>query len=158
MDRPGDVEVKGIIMNKLIALLVMTNLSAMPAAASVRDAAFSSSADRAQAQTGMFAGVHYQITSARDAAPQGRASLKMSGMTHTPGKSDLKLARGLEISRGKTGKPTFFVGGRDPGELGDRVNLGKGGTIALVVVGVVVVAGAAVALAIDARLDRQNSE
>jgi hypothetical protein len=146
-------------MNKLIALLAMASLSATPAAASVRDAAFSSSADPAQVRTGVFVGAHYRLSFHRDAsAPQGRASFKLSGMAHTPGASDLKLGSGLEIAGGKSGKPALFVAGRDADKLGDQARLGSGGTIALVVVGLVVVAGSVAALAIDDRLDRQNSE
>ena len=146
-------------MKKLIGLLVVTGLSATPVTASVRDAAFSSSADHAQAQTGMFIGVHYRLSSNRDAsAPRGRASFKLSGMAQTPGTSDFKLGSGLEFAVGKSGKPTLFVAGREAGKLGNQAHLGTGGTIALAVVGLAVVAGAVAALTIDARLDRQNSE
>jgi hypothetical protein len=149
-------------MKKLIALLAMTSLSATPAAASVRDVAFSSSADQARAQTSMFAGASYRVVlGGTGENPRSRASLKLSGMMKVPGASEIRFGQGLEVARGIAGKPALFVAGRDVGKLGDQARLGSGGTIALVVVGLVVVAGGAAALAIDARddrLDRQNVE
>jgi len=127
-------------MKKLIALLAMTSLFALPVAASVRDAAFSSSADNAQAQTGMFVGVSYRVSSSHQTnAPQGRASLKMSGMVFTPGTSDLRFSEGFELAAGKTGKPAFLVGGSDIGEMQKSLKLSGGATAIVVVVGVAVI-------------------
>lgn len=147
-------------MKKLIALLAMTSLSATPVAASVRDAAFSSSADHAQTQTGMFVGVHYRISSKRDAsAPTGRASFKMSGMALTPGASDIRFSEGLELTAGKTGKPAFLVGGSDLGEMQKSLKLSGGATAAIVVVGVAVIAaGIFAAMYCDSHCENANAE
>ncbi|MEO7654576.1 MAG: hypothetical protein ABIS23_02695 [Sphingomicrobium sp.] len=140
-------------------LLAMASLPLSPAAASVRDAAFSSSADQTYAQTSIFAGASYRLTLGRSGdTPRSRASLKLSGMKTAPGASEFKFGQGLEIAAGKAGKPTLYVAGRKAEKLGDRANLGTGGTVALVVVGVVVAAGVVAALLIDERLDRQNTE
>ena len=90
--------------------------------------------------------------------PRGRASFLVGGMSSTPDASTFRIGQGLELAGGKSGKPALFIAGRDVGELGDRNNLSTGATIALVVVGVVVVAGGIAALLIDERLDRQNQE
>lgn len=146
-------------MQKLIAFLAMTGLAASPVGASVRDAAFSSSADRAPAQTSIFAGATYRLgLDGRAGKTRGRAGLNLSGMVMSPDASDIRIGQGLEVADGKTGRPALFVAGREAGKLGDRARVGTGGTVALVVVGVVIVAGVAVALAVDERLDRQNSE
>lgn len=79
-------------------------------------------------------------------------------MAMTPGTSEIKFGKGFELSRGKSGNPALLIAGRDAGELGDRANLGTGATVAIVVVGAVVVAGVVAALLIDERLDRQNTE
>lgn len=127
-------------MKKLIALLAMTSLFASPVSASVRDAAFSSSADNAKARTGMFVGLHYRVSSDRHSStPQGRASLKMSGMVVTPGTSDLQFSEGFELAAGKTGKPAFLVGGSDIGEMHKSLKLSGGATAMIVVVGVAVI-------------------
>ncbi len=146
-------------MKRPMFLLAMASLPLSPAAASVRDAAFASSADQTYAQTSIFAGATYRLNLGRPGdAPRGRASFKLSGMKTAPGASEIKFGQGLEIAAGKTGKPTLFVAGRQAETLGNRANLGTGGTVALVVVGVVVAAGVVVALLIDERLDRQNTE
>ena len=140
-------------------LLAMVSLPLSPAAASVRDAAFASSADQTHAQASIFAGATYRLNLGRAAeGPRGRASLKLSGMKAAPRTSEIKFGQGLEITAGKTGKPALLVAGRSTENLGNRSNLGTGGKVALVVIGAVVVAGVVVALLIDERLDRQNTE
>jgi hypothetical protein len=140
-------------MKTFVSVLVVASLVATPAAASVRDAAFASSADRGRAETSMFVGVSYRVTSNhRTSAPQGRASFKMSGMAHTPGTSDFKFGHGLEISSGETGKPALFVAGHDVGQLDRKAHL-SGGNTALIVVGVLVVAAAVAAVVVVNELD-----
>ena len=147
-------------MQKLIALLALTGLSSAPVAASVRDAAFSSSADRGQAQTGMFVGVSYRVSSGHQTnAPQARASLKMSGMMFTPGTSDLRFSEGFELAAGKSGKPAFLVGGSDIGDMRKSLKLSGGATAAIVAVGVVVVAaGIFAATYCDSHCENANAE
>ena len=146
-------------MKKLSGFLAIAFLAASPAATSVREVAFASTADRAQPRTSMFVGATYRLDlDGKAGKPRSRASLQLSGMMSAPDASNLRIDQGLEIAGGKAGKPALLIAGRDAGELGDRAHLGTGATIAVVVVGVVVVAGVVAALLIDERLDRQNSE
>jgi hypothetical protein len=146
-------------MKQLVAALALAGLTASPAAASVRDAAFAASSDHQQAQTSLFAGATYRINfDRRSGKPMARASLGIGGMMHSPGSSEMRIGQGLEIAGGKTGRPALFIAGREAGEIERRAGLSTGATIALAVVGVVVVAGAVTALLIDERLDRQNTE
>ena len=146
-------------MKKLVAFWAGVSLGASAATASVRDVAFASTDDRAQPRNSTFVGATYRIGFDRGAGkPRGRVSLQVSALTSTPDASILRIGQGLELTGGKSGKPALFIAGRDLGDLGDRNHLSKGATIALVVVGVVVVAGGVAALLIDERLDRQNQE
>ena len=146
-------------MKKLIGFLTLSGMLASPVAASPRDAAFSSTDDRAQSRNSTFVGATYRIGFDRGTGkPRGRASFQVSAMTSTPDASVLRIGQGLELAGAKSGKPALFIAGRDVGELGNRNHLSTGATIALAVVGVVVVAGGVVALLIDERLDRQNQE
>ena len=133
-------------MKQLATLLAMLSM-ATPASASIREAAFASSVDRPQAQTSMFAGATLRVgLDGRAADKNPRAALKLSGMTHTPGRSDLRLAEGLEISGGRTGKPALYFAGQDAGELQQRAKLSSGAKTALIIGGIVVV-GVVVAFA-----------
>ena len=146
-------------MKKLIAMLAVTTLAASPVTATVRDAAFASSGDRAQPQTSMFVGATYHVgLNGSSNRARGRASLHLGAMMKTTDASDLRIGRGLEIAGGRAGKPALLIAGHDARDLGDRSHLSTGATVALVVVGVVVIAGVTAALLIDERLDRQNSE
>ena len=152
-------EQRGVLMRRLIAVLAVASVTVSPATASVRDAAFASSSDRILAQTSMFAGATYRVGfDGRSGKPRGHAAVQLSGMVMSANSTEIRFGQGLQITGGKTGKPALFLSGRDVGQLGDQARLSKGATVGLVVLGVVVVAGAVVALAIDARLDRQNVE
>ena len=146
-------------MKHLIGFVTSAAMLATPVAASPRDAAFSSTDERAQPRNSTFVGATYRIGLDRGTGkPHGRASLQVSAMTSAPDASVLRIGQGLELSGAKGGKPALFIAGRDVGELGNRNRLSTGATVALVVVGIVVVAGGVVALLIDERLDRQNQE
>lgn len=130
-------------MNKLLALVAATSLTASPAWGTVREAAYASSADNAQVRTGMFTGATYSIGFDRAGnSPRGRASFKLSGMTSRPGTSELRFGQGIEISTSRSGKPALLVGGADVGELRESAKLNGTATAAVVVVGVILVAGA----------------
>jgi hypothetical protein len=146
-------------MKKLVGFWAIVSLSASPAAASVRDVAFASTAERVQPQTSSFVGVTYRLgLDGKSGKPHGRASLQVSSMVSAPDASTLRIGQGLEIVSGKAGKPALLIAGREAGELGDRSHLSTGATVALALVGVVVVAAGVAALLIDERLDRQNQE
>ena len=145
-------------MKKPILLLALSSLAMSPAEASVRDAALFSSSEQAQARTSLFAGATYRVQfGGRGEPPRSRASLKLSGMTIAPGASKFRFGEGVEVA-GKAGAPVLSIAGRDAGKIGERANLSTGATVAIVVVGAVVVAGVVAALLIDERLDRQNTE
>ena len=132
-------------MKQLVTLLAMLSM-AIPASASVREAAFATSADRTQAQTSMFAGATIHVGIDRRTSEAPRAALKFSGMAHTPGMTDLRLGQGLEIAGGETGKPAVHLAGQDVGQLQQRANLSGGAKTALIIGGIVV-AGLVIAFA-----------
>lgn len=120
----------------------MSGLFASPAVASVREAAFASSADQSSAQTSLFIGATYRVGLHRGTGdPKGRVAVKLSGMTLAPDSSRLRIGGGLEIAGGKTGKPSLFLAGRDLGTVGQKSNLSSGAAIGIGI-GVVLIAGA----------------
>jgi hypothetical protein len=124
-------------MNKLLTVLVLTSLLTSPAWGGVREAAFASSADRHAAQTSMYAGATYRVSLDRRTSEQrGRASLKLAGMSHVPGSSDMRFGQGLELTGGQTGKPALHLAGQDIGQLKRKANLSGTGT-ALIIGGVI---------------------
>jgi hypothetical protein len=128
-------------------------------AASVREAAYSTSSNQPVAQVSMFGGATYRIGFDRRADKvRGRASLNFGGMVKSANSSELRIAQGLEIAGGKSGKPALHLAGQDVGELGNRAKLGTGGTVALVVVGVVVVAAVIAGLAWAEDRKNKNNE
>ena len=134
-------------MNKLLTLFTAMSLLASPAWVSAREAAFASSADRSAPRSSVFAGATWRIgLDGRTGKTRNQASLRFSGMTHTPGTADLRLGNGLAIAAGQTGRPALFVGGQDIGQIERQANL-NGGNTALIVGGVLLVlaVGAAVA-------------
>ena len=145
-------------MKPFLAGLTMASLIISPAAASVRDAAFSTSSDRPAAQTSMFAGATYRIDfDRRKNEPRGRASLKLSGMATSPGSSAIRFSDGLEISGGQSGKPAVYLAGRDLGQLKRKAELSGSGT-ALIIGGIVVLAVVVVLVASDVHHDNKCSE
>jgi hypothetical protein len=63
-------------------------------------------------------------------------------MSMVPGSAEIRFGDGLELTGGKSGKPTLHIAGQDVGELKKQTNLSTGGKIAIGV-GVVVLLGAA---------------
>jgi hypothetical protein len=129
-------------MQKIVCALTVASLTAAPVSASVRDAAFASSADNHASRTAMFIGASYRVgLHPKDKARNGRVSLKLSGMTMTPGSAEIRFGQGLELTGGQSGKPALFVAGQDVRELQKQTQLSSGGKIA-VAAGVVVLLGA----------------
>jgi hypothetical protein len=133
-------------VKKLVSLLALTSLAATPVSASVRDAAFASTADRSAATTSLFVGATYRVgLHPRDEARKGRASLMVAGMKMTPASAGIRFGKGLELTSGKTGKPALHIAGQDISQFERKANLGTGGAIAIglgvaLLVGVAVVA------------------
>jgi hypothetical protein len=141
-------------MRNLLALCAMASLVAAPASASVREAAFALSTDRPVAQTSMFVGATYRIGLDRRTDDQpSRAALRLSGMSHAPGSSELRLGKGLELSAGKTGKPAWYLAGQDVGEFKSKAQMN--GTTTAVIVGGVILLGVIAAVVIS---DYQRSQ
>lgn len=144
-------------MQRWIAAVAATSLLAAPASAGVRETAFSSSSDRPVAQTAMFAGASYRLSlDGRSAARHGEVSLRFAGMTSSPERAP-RFGEGLAFSSAG-GTPRLTIARQDARAIGRKAQLGKGGTVALVVIGVVVVAGAIVALSVADDRDNSNNE
>jgi hypothetical protein len=145
-------------MKTSVSVLAVASLIAAPADASVRDAAFASSADRARAESSIFIGANYGVSLGRKTnAGKARASFKIAGMVKD-GNAQFRLGEGLALTAGTQGKPAFLIGGQDIGAMKGKANLGTGGTVALVVVGLAVIGGAVAALAIYERHENENGE
>ena len=128
-------------MKLLASILAIAGLAGAPVAASVRDAAFSSSADRAETRTSVFAGATYRVgLNGKSRKPVGRASLKIAGMTKVAGSPYAQFANGFEITGGKTGQPALHLGATDIGDIERRANLSTGASVAIGV-GVLLVVG-----------------
>lgn len=135
-------------MKGFVAVLAMSSLVATPALGSVREAAFASSSDRRLAQSSMFAGAHYRVgLDRRSSNASGRASLKLSGMSYTPGSSEVRFGSGLELTAGKTGRPALHLAGQDLGQLRTKAQLS--GTATAVIVGGVILLGVVAAVAVS---------
>jgi hypothetical protein len=141
-------------MKRLICVLAMTSLVAPPAAASVREAAFSSTTESARIQSGLFVGATYRLgTNPHSGGVRGIASLNMSGMTRTVS-GDFRFNRGAELHLDASGKPALLVGGRDIGHFKRQSKL-SGGTTAIIIVGGIALAVAA-AVVVSNAIDESN--
>jgi hypothetical protein len=131
-------------MKMFMTALAVASLITAPVAASVRDAAFSSAADRARAENSMFIGMNYAVALDRktDARPAG-ASLKVARMVKTSNAS-FHVGDGLGLTVGAKGRAALLVGGQQIQLEKEQANLSKGATIGFAIVGLLVV-GAAVA-------------
>ena len=129
-------------MKKLASLLALSILLASPAEAGVREAALASSADQSSAQTSLFVGVTYRAgLQRRTSDPKGRLAIRLSGMALAPRSSRLAIGDGFEIARGKAGRPSLFLAGRNVDEIRPKSNLSSGAAIGIGL-GVVLIAGA----------------
>ena len=145
-------------MYKLIALLAAANLFATPVAASVREAAFSSSADRSRAESSMFVGINYGVALDRKTnAREARASLKLARMVKTPG-AQFRVGEGLGLAAGVKGKAAFLVGGQEIDIKGGKANLSTAGTIAIAVVGVLAIGAVGAYYALRDPCDHKECE
>ena len=129
-------------MRKFISALTVASLTAAPVSASVREAAFASSADSYTSTTSLFVGANYRVGLHPKERPRnGRASLKIAGVTMTPASAEVRFGQGLELTGGTSGRPALLVAGQDVRELKKRAQLSSGGKIAIAA-GVVVLLGA----------------
>lgn len=130
-------------MLKFISVIAVASLAAAPLAASVREAAFSTSADRPAIQTSVFAGTTYRMgLDRRVSKAPGRLSLKLSGMAWSPATAELRLGQGLEFGAGNSGKPALLVGGKDIGSMHKAAKLNGTTTAVVVVLGAAILVGA----------------
>jgi len=135
-------------VKKLVYLLAVTGLAATPVSASVRDAAFASSADWPAVGTSMFAGATYRVSlDRRTTDARGRASLKLAGMTKAAGSAEIRFGQGLELTGGKTGRPALFLAGQDVGQFKSKAQMS--GTTAVVMVGGLILLGVGAVVAIN---------
>ena len=145
-------------MKNWLTMLTMTSLLASPAWAGVRDAAFGSSADPRPTETSMFVGVNYGVAFDRKAsAPKARASFKVARMVKSPN-AQFRVGEGLALAAGGDGRPAFLVGGQKIGTKEGKANLGTGGTVAIVVVGVLAVGAVAAYYALRDPCDHKECE
>lgn len=129
-------------MNEFVPFLAIASMISAPTIASVRDAAFSTSADRPVAQTSTFVGLSYRVgLRTRTGQPTGMASLKIAAMSKAPESADMKLADGLQLGAGKSGRATLFLAGREAGDLQKAANLNGTTTAILAVAGVALLVG-----------------
>ena len=136
----------GALMKVFVSVLAVASLLTAPVAASVREAAFSSSADRSRTETSMFAGLNYAVAIDRKTnAPKASASLKLAQMVKTQN-AQFRVGEGLALASGANGKAALLVGGQQIDIKNGKANLSTAGTIGIVVVGVLVL-GAVVAYA-----------
>jgi hypothetical protein len=145
-------------MNKLIVLLAAAKVVATPVAASVRDAAFSSSADRSHAESSMFVGMTYGLALDRKTnAREARASFNVARMVRTPS-AQFRVGEGLQLAVGAKGNPAFLIGGQEIRIRNDKANLSSGGTIGIAVVGVLAVGAVAAYFALRDPCDHKECE
>lgn len=145
-------------MTKLTALIAMASLIAAPATAGVRDAAFANSSDRMPTQASVFAGATYSVALNRGTKrARGYASLRLSGMTRSWNGAQLQVGQGAELRLGAHGRPMLLAGGQEIDQLTRRSNL-SGGTVAVIVVGVLAVGAAAAYFALRDPCDHKECE
>ena len=145
-------------MKSSVSVLAVASLITAPAAASVREAAFASSADRARAETSMFVGANYSVGLDRKSnSRQGRASLKVAGMVKTPN-AQFRLGEGVALAAGAKGKTAFLVGGQEIAIKDGKSNLSTGAAIGIAVVGVLAVGAVAAYYALRDPCDYKECE
>jgi hypothetical protein len=145
-------------MNRFVTSSIMASLIAAPASAAVRDAAFASSSDRMPTQASVFAGATYSVALNRGSkGAQGYASLRLSGMTRSWNGARLQVGQGAELRLGAQGRPMLLAGGQEIDQLKRRSNL-SGGTVAVIVVGVLAVGAAAAYFALRDPCDHKQCE
>lgn len=93
----------------------------------------------------MFVGATYQVGLHRRATnSHSRATFKVAGMSYAPGSSQIRFGSGLELASGKTGTPTLYMAGETVGQFKNKAGLNGTTTAVVVVLGVVLVAGAVI--------------
>lgn len=125
-------------------MMAAASLVATPVSASVRDAAFASTADRARTETSIFVGVKYGVAlDHKGATSKARPTFNVARMVKTPD-AQLHVGDGVGLTVGAKGKPTFLIDGREIDLQDRKANLSTGATVAIVAVGVLAI-GAVVA-------------
>jgi hypothetical protein len=130
-------------MNRLIGLTVVACLAgtSVSAFANPYVAAYSQSGDVHSARSSMFAGATYRVgLDRRSGRAEGRASLKLAGMSMAQGSAQVRFGQGLELTGSGTGRPVLLLNGSKVGHLSKRANMSSGGKAA-VIAGVVLLAG-----------------
>lgn len=142
-----------------ILVFAAASLVATPVSASVREAAFASSADRAPTEASVFVGLKYGVSLGRSTnAPKVRASFNVARMSKTPN-AQLRVTEGVGLTFGAKGKPALLLGGHEIGDLKDRrANLSTGATVAIVTVGVLAVGAVAAYYALRDPCDYKECE
>ena len=145
-------------MKQAVLILAAASLIATPVSASVRDAAFASSADPSRAQTGMFVGFKYGVSvDRRTNAPKGRASFNVARMVKAPD-AQLRIDEGVGLALGAKGKPALLVGGQEFDLKDRKANLSTGATVAIVVVGLLAIGAVAAYYALRDPCDYKECE
>jgi hypothetical protein len=145
-------------MKAFLSAAAIASLITAPAAASVREAAFSSSAERGHAETSMFIGLNYGVSLDRKTnVHKARASFKVARMVTTPN-AQFRVGEGFGLAARANGKPMFLVGGQELGNKRDKANLSTGGTVAIAVVGVLVIGAVAAYYALRDPCDHKECE
>ena len=144
-------------MRMFVSVLAIASLITAPVAASVRQAAFSSSADQVR-ESSMFIGMNYGIALDRKTnAQDARASFKVARMVKTQN-AQFRVGEGLGLAAGAKGRAAFLVGGQEIDLKNGKANLSKGATIGIIVVGVLAIGAVAAYYALRDPCDHKECE
>ena len=130
-------------MKEAVLVFAAASLVASPVSATVREAAFSSSADRATTEASVFVGFKYRVSvDPKTTAPKARASFNVARMIMTSD-AQLRTGEGVGLALGANRKPALLLGGQEIDLKGRQANLSTEATIAIVAVGVLAVGAVA---------------
>ncbi len=145
-------------MKMFVTVLAVAGLTTAPVAASVRDAAFSSSADRARTERSIFIGMNYGVALDRKTdGREARASFQVAQMVKTSN-AQFRVGEGVGLAAGAKGRAALVVGGQEVDLKNGKASLSKGGTIAIVVVGVLALGAVAAYYALRDPCDYKECE
>lgn len=97
-------------MKMFVTVLAVASLTTAPVAASVRDAAFSSSADRVRAERSLFIGMNYGVAlDRRTDTREPRASFKVAQMVKKSN-AQFRVGDGIGLAAGAKGRAALAVG------------------------------------------------
>lgn len=145
-------------MKELILVIAAASMVASPVSASVREAAFASTADHARIEGSVFVGLRYGVAlDQKEDARKARASFNVARMVKTSN-AQLRVGDGVGLTLGAKGKPTFLIGGREIDLKDRKANLSTGATVAIVTVGVMAVGAVAAYYALRDPCDYKECE